>query len=262
MDWGIFGTGLALFVFFAQGGWKNMPDWMKWPGIVAGILFIILGGVGEMFPSLKIPKGPIILFIISIVALISSIAWYIDIIKSSKSLNFWILSNIDDYPSNIDIGGIKWNQAFADVRVYLENPTNRDYTDLDVLMTTDLTIAKIGQITNLPNVTFTPVVPGLDIKAIQVKMKTDTGKNITIPVTTEFQYVSTYRMICPTLPRHSRIGLVLAVVVMNPIINGKWPDTALGEKRLPKWVSINGHYKDSGREYPFEQKHSVEDKSN
>ena len=50
-----------------------MPNWVTWPGISIGILFIIWG----LLPNhQKIPIGPAILFIICIAGIAGSIAWY------------------------------------------------------------------------------------------------------------------------------------------------------------------------------------------
>jgi hypothetical protein len=62
------------------------------------------------------------------------------------------------YPDDTLIGGIKWNKRQAGIRVYLDNDTDRDYNNMDInLNIPKYHISAMGQITNIPNVSFIPV---------------------------------------------------------------------------------------------------------
>jgi hypothetical protein len=75
MDWQFkVGIGLCLVFGFLQfTGLGRMPNWVTWPGISIGFLFIIWG----LLPNhQKIPVGPAILFIVCIAGIAGSVAWY------------------------------------------------------------------------------------------------------------------------------------------------------------------------------------------
>jgi len=74
MDWQFkVGLGVAIVFGLLPFGAKNLPNWVTWPGVSIGILFIIWG----ILPGhQKIPNGPAILFIVCIAGIVGSIAWY------------------------------------------------------------------------------------------------------------------------------------------------------------------------------------------
>jgi hypothetical protein len=168
-------------------------------------------------------------------------------------LNVQVNGGLQDYAPNTFVAGIKWENYYSDVRIYLTNPTDRDYYDIDILLTTDLTIMAIGQITNVQNVLIMPFKPG--IPEYYESYLDNTGK-IAHKLLTDIKFISatTYRVRCSVLPKKSQLGLVGAIVVLNipnnidprnTIID---PYTVFGEKRLPKWVQISARYRDFGRE--------------
>ena len=241
-----------------------MANWMKWPGIIAGMLFMVLGGVSELRPSLRVPTGPAILFILSIVGLIGSLFWYREIIRRTTAIEYWIRPNIVNYPPHTKIGGINWNPSYTDIRVVLKNTTNRDYNNLEFIISTDMTIAEIGQVTNLPNIEFEPM--GLPPGEIGLEVKGANGKTkYRIPLTGVPHmkvFSSGYRVRCPLLSTQRQIDIIIAAVTLKePDIN-RMSSEDYGEKRLPKWIRIYGHYHDLGREYTFEERRNFEDQLN
>jgi hypothetical protein len=127
------------------------------------------------------------------------------------------------------LGGIKWSSDYRDLRIIFDNPTDDDYHDLDMIVSPDLhnmIIAGIGQISNLPNVTFhNPVMQAYlnQNGKPDVKFDKKTG-NI---YGARFQFVaphkkvdgktplrvypSYYRFRCDKLPRHMILELSLAI---------------------------------------------------
>ncbi len=234
-----------------------MPDWMKWPGYSASILFMILGVLGIMFPNLKITKGPAILFIIGLVAIIASVVWWLNIVKA-KPIKYWFRANIDNYPPNVHVEGIAWNTAFTDIRVGINNPTHKDYHNLEFTISTDMQIANISQITKLPNVSFRPWQPPGDIHLLIRNGKTGEVKT-SIPLSSwpnKQVHSSKYYVSCIMLPRRSHIDIILAAVTLDNSVEK--PEPVYKEKRMPKWVQVSGHYQDSEGDHTFEERHNFE----
>jgi hypothetical protein len=75
MDWQFpIGLGATVVSGLLPYVVKNMPQWVTWPGISVGILFILWGLLGNY----KIPAIPAVIFIISVAGIVSSIALYLD----------------------------------------------------------------------------------------------------------------------------------------------------------------------------------------
>jgi hypothetical protein len=64
---------------------------------------------------------------------------------------------LEPYAEGTLLGGIKWSPDLRDLRVTIENPSNDDYEDVDVTVRPDfpdIPIISIGQVSNIPGVTF------------------------------------------------------------------------------------------------------------
>lgn len=132
----------------------------------------------------------------------------------------------DTYAFGTILGGIKWSSEFRDLRVIFENLTDDDYQDLDVTIRPDfpdITIAAIGQISNIPNVTFfNPVMQAYlkpngtpDVKFDKTTGHTqgDTFKFVAQGngFTPLRVYPNHYRIRCDKLPHHMILEITLAV---------------------------------------------------
>lgn len=235
-----------------------MPNWMTWVGISFTSLLMIEEVLKAMLPNQRFPFGPIILIILGLSAIVGGSAWWNDITKSSKFINFLIRANIDDYPPDAQLAEIKWNPSYTDIRVAINNPTNRDYNNLEINITTDMKIAAISQITKLPNVLFMPVdIPVVDL-SIKVTNQT-TGKTKTYPLPLTAMpnikvFSPQYSVRCAILPSRSHIDLILAAVRIDETSITKPQGIVFEEKSLPKWVKVNIRYQDSGHEHTLEEK--------
>jgi hypothetical protein len=155
------------------------------------------------------------------------------------------------YPDGENIAGIKWQPYFADLRIRLDNRTPYDFTNLDVLIETDLTIAKMGQISTLPNCEMEPStqlsidawIDGEDSEhhPMSIPIVPDTTGPLGAPA-------SVYRLRCETLPRYFNSEFVAAIVAMNPAINGQLPKTLFATPHAPTWVIEDVRYEAANRE--------------
>lgn len=103
---------------------------------------------------------PLTMIIGGILLITGGIIYHLHDKKPIQSiLNINVHGIKEDHPPDTVIAGIKWNNFYSDVRVYLSNPTDRDYHDVDILLSTDLTIQTVGQITNIQNVSIMPFNP-------------------------------------------------------------------------------------------------------
>lgn len=122
-------------------------------------------------------------------------------------INLFAIANDGNYPSGTRIGGIDWSDRFVDLRVVITNETDLDYRDLDLTLKPDKPVAEIGQLSNLPGVSFSPVA---DPTYSVVYIEGATGKQTTIPLVL-IDSDSGYRMRCGLLPRKGKLEIVLAV---------------------------------------------------
>jgi len=152
-------------------------------------------------------------------------------------LDIHIMSDVYNYPDGTIINGIKWTNSYAEVRINLSNPTDRDYKDLDLIIDNSLKILEIGQITNIPEVRFERITPFHIFGPVFGISKGSNGNETTNPLTF-IHITSKYRIWCSVLPRYSNIELVLAVGDENQ------PHV----RQVPNWIKINGIYHDFGRD--------------
>jgi hypothetical protein len=244
-DAGVFllGTGIT---FMATEMWP----WAYWPGVVAIYAGIAaLGyhiGTEESFQSM--PLGTQIA--VGIMFLSAIYIWSANVVFAAAPLLFPATANKGDkYPVGFDLAGIKWQKSYSDVRIDLRNPTSHDYKNVDLSIYTDLQIAQVGQITDIPNVSY---FPQSTLEAqVNLEGKDKRGHKTSIPVVPQkgmAQSNQIYRVLIDKLPKKSTVKLVLAVVRINPMVNGKMPQTLFSADSVPAWIAVKGDYMAIGRE--------------
>jgi hypothetical protein len=181
--------------------------------------------------------------------------------KPLPSMGFSVLGSSTDYPSGTVIGGIPWNSKYCDLRVTIY-PHAQDFDDLDIMLRPDEPIAGIGQISNIPDVSFL-INTTVNIPAFGL-INPSTGWTQAY-ATTELAFSGGFRFRCPKLPRNSSFQIVMAIArptgAIGLAINASdgttyWARTELdnvksiedyfGPKRLPKSLQIEGDYTVAG----------------
>jgi hypothetical protein len=128
------------------------------------------------------------------------------------------------------VGGITFRPEFLEIDLHLQNSTDYQYNDLNLLIKSDAPIAQIAQLTNVPGVSFS-VYHDAEVK-IGINSK---GISSSIPISllaTNAGYI--FR--CEKLPPHSTITIVMAIAEM------KWPPVIPNTiKSLDKMASYKNY---------------------
>lgn len=155
------------------------------------------------------------------------------------------------YPPGTVIADIKWIPEFTDLRVALSNPTGSDYEKIDIVLAPDQPIAKIGQVSTIPGVSFIgdATREQVDIGGVIVMRpdltRTDADGRITnIPIV---QFLAPrYRVRCKEIPKYSSVELTLAIC-------GFERDKGAYTRRRPTKIRVNGTYTAAFRERTIDE---------
>jgi hypothetical protein len=156
----------------------------------------------------------------------------IAVVEKQVPLNIRSLLIDQPYTLGTILGGIKWTPDFRDLRVIFDNSTDYDYIDIDFTIPPDfpnITIVAIGQISNLPNVTFhNPVMQAYLRPNGTPEFKFDKQTGHTLGDDFKFVapgpeggltplrvYPNHYRIRCEKLPHHMILEIALAIPKEN-----------------------------------------------
>lgn len=118
------------------------------------------------------------------------------------------------YPAGTDIAGVKFDPDTFDLRVYLKNESSSDYSNLDFLIQTDLSIAGAALFNNrFTSCSFD--LPSSGVEIIGLSGIDTNGKKVTlpfIPVPGVQPIGPTYRVRCDRIIAHDELQFVFAVV--------------------------------------------------
>jgi hypothetical protein len=145
------------------------------------------------------------------------------------------------YSSGTVIGNVIFGPEYTDFRVTIENPTDGDYRDLDLTVTTDLSILAGGQLAPFPVVTF------IDPEMVHTEQLDADGVSVVHVLMPRhgFRGVKDARMRCEILPKHASVELVLAVTKVSPrTINGVFK---MYERQAPVSASFKGDFHAEGK---------------
>ena len=139
------------------------------------------------------------------------------------------------YEKDADVYGVKWKDNYFPVTILVNNPSKRQYLDVQIIERTNLFIAGVGS--NLrERCSYAPYAPGLAMASATMTYTDTHGKSITEPL--ELQIRSLYRITCDKLLPNETIEIRTAV------ISGLL-DSAKREK--PSWVMVKVEYVSAGR---------------
>lgn len=172
-------------------------------------------------------------------------------VLSKFPINLFAMANDGNYPNGTKIGGIAWSTRFVDLRIVLRNETESDYDDLDFTLQPDRPVAEIGQISNLPNVSFSPLA---DPTYSVVFVEGATKKQTTIPLVLVASDGG-YRMRCALLPHKGKLEIVAAVaeIIDFPKPSGAGNPSAALEKHyvIRFGMTENKTQKETGNWYGY-----------
>jgi hypothetical protein len=161
-------------------------------------------------------------------------------------LLFEVVDKPGDYIPGSKAYGITWDDMYSEGRVIMTNPTAYDYSNIDFKITSDLSIAAIS-ITG----DFSSCVWGVDGMPDFSVHLVGKGTLKPEPVPNIQPIAPNRRVRCDKLPSHSEMTIELALLSLNPVLNGRWPKQLTSSRHDPKWISFRGFYEAFGRSRPF-----------
>jgi hypothetical protein len=122
---------------------------------------------------------------------------------------------IGDKPEGTKIAGIVWNSAYSDLRVRIENNTDNDYHNLDLILSADHFIVAEAETTNARGVQVYNTVKSADL--ITVTATSQDGKKTILPDDQVMLFTGGIRVTCDKLIKHGGlIEIVLALAQPRP----------------------------------------------
>jgi hypothetical protein len=201
-------AGVRAFVgpAFVIGGWQIMSF-----SNVAGLVIVYFGFLlclAECTWEPELLRRPYQLQIVLIGAAFALVAMFtILVVGVQAPLEIFATGNNAEYPSGELVGDIAWNTKFYPLRISINNPSTHDYNDVDFVIRPDKPITKITQISGFCRIHFEDNLPTTEDLAV---ISTSGGVTALSPALLAAD--SGYRARCDTLPAHSAVEIVAAVV--------------------------------------------------
>lgn len=177
-----------------------------------------------------------------------ALAFTFTVVFVSAPLDADVYALTTDYPKGANVAGILWMPKMTELRVNINNPTDKDYENLDFEVTNDLTTADAVQISQIPNV------------FISAEEK-DNGYKLPASYYPHKAWSKIFRIRCDKPPRNSTLQLLLVVLPfpelgkpVQIIEDGDGQIFHLAEpenKRQPQWVEARGQYRSGLRVREF-----------
>jgi hypothetical protein len=149
-----------------------------------------------------------------------------------------------NYPENSEIGGIKWEKGFSDVRLILSNDTKLDFGNIDLTVKTNQFIAKIGSMDAFSQCKSAPI-DQMHVTILSLDITDASGKKQTILGTPAA--AKSFRVHCDVLLSGDDIHLVIALLNVNAFKNGQRPDTLFAPPENARWAMVDATYDAAGR---------------
>ena len=137
------------------------------------------------------------------------------------------------------VNGIKWTDAYSELRFSLRNPSGTDYDDLDAEISTDLMIEAVSKVDGLASCVAAPLSGGIPFTIQQTVGGAPVGPVAVSPPGGADQ---TYRIRCDKFPARSKNDFVVALSVFNPVVNGIPPKKLYGPRKPASWFTAKLHF--------------------
>lgn len=126
--------------------------------------------------------------------------------RSTHTLGFAAITSDVEYPVGTNIGAISWISRFRDLRILIINEAGSDYSDIDLILRPDVPVASIGQVSNLPDVTFSPVADNTFSQELFVSATRKRVVNLLVLIASD----GGYRVVRKSLPHKSKLEITFA----------------------------------------------------
>jgi len=146
------------------------------------------------------------------ILLLSAIAFFsLKFVFVSAPINVLYVFSDQEYVIGATINGIAWRPTFSELDVIVNNPTDDNYDDINILVRPDYPVATIRQLSNLGDVSFEDYFGVTNTLMIQ-----EIGKPA-VPMV----FLATnagYKVHCGRIPPKSSLRLVMALVNFKPAV--------------------------------------------
>jgi hypothetical protein len=202
---------------------------MFWPAVLtiyAG--FLVLAADALFEPRLNKWWKTSAIIIISV--LTCTFSWYFVFFRAPISITAMITDAA--YPTGTQIAGIYFRPEFTELRLFVKNPSSRNYNNLNLIVQPSAAIAAIAQASNIPNVSFDDK-NGLSTRVMEFDPAV--GKAIVAPLTLLATDVG-YRIHCDKLSADEVMTVVIALADV------RWNPSAAPTQRPPGEVIRDKDY--------------------
>jgi len=195
-------------------GWGGLvfADWF-WVGVTAIYLGFALLALDAWFEpdfrdNWKI-KGIIFGAILAVAAAFS---WAMVFVEGP--LPAYAFATDGAYPIGTVISGISWRPQFTELNVDIENPQDKTYEDLNIVIRPTSAVAAIAQTSSISDVSFEDK-NGLSTHMLDLNPRTGGSKAIPLVL---LATDAGYRMRCGHLPAHAHLKILMALtdIKWNP----------------------------------------------
>lgn len=150
-----------------------------------------------------------------------------------------VMSGVD-YSEGAVVGGISWKNGYSHVQIIISNPTNQNYTDLDVLITPEKPIIKAAAHAEFSECRIGPLFKPPPVLVVG---QTTSGKQIGMPAEDTDENVligPPYRLVCNKLLGNAQIIIDLATV--EPIHDVMSRHMWAQERHDPSFVDVQSSF--------------------
>jgi hypothetical protein len=190
--------------------------------------------------------------IVSVVWIVLAALFTLKLVAVRAPVSFGAWESRAEYPPGTVLGNITWNSNFTELRVRIDNGSNYEFENLNLIVRPDSLIARIGQISGPCPATFEDV---LQMSQHMVYVNFGSGEQRANPLIL-IASDSGYRIRCEHLPAHEHLEIVMALADVTPFVPCNAtdhcvfsPNYKLRIEMSDKTVHLFGHPMDDATAY-------------
>jgi hypothetical protein len=167
--------------------------------------------------------------LISFLFVVAIFAFSLYVVFLPAPLEIDFTGDIGNYPKGEQIGNATWDcpEYCSDFRITITNPTDYDYSDVDLEVNTDMVITQQAEVSGSPCYSLGPVEKVMDVRYHDSSGQERFAKT----------WQTTGRTRCDKLPKHSMVQIMYEMAQESSTRPGEFAD-----KRLPVRLKLNAGY--------------------
>jgi hypothetical protein len=219
-------AGIAGFMLGVSAMVAGVYFWVAFAILVGAIVLILMDY--EFEPWARKHRFARVAGVVIAAVLLFTLFRYVAFIPAPLEISSLFVGGF--YEAGTDVGGVKWQDGYSEVRVDIVNPSDLDYEDLDIsIMPSDegVGVADLGQITKVPGVNFIPhnLANSVTLTKKEENRFSQTSSSRVIPSQLG------QRVHCDRFVKDNLIEVVVALASLTG-----------GEKPRPNGLHITGEY--------------------